>query len=167
MGTMTAMDAIFTQMTNIATGAFIQPDALVINPTDWMHIQLSKTTFGSYLGTGPWAYPQQPTLWGLPVAVTPSIAAGTALVGGFRLGAQEFNRGGVRVEMSNSHQDFFVKNLIAIRAEMRQALAIYRPQAFGLVTAIALQRSAVGGGHAADSGDDSADTPAQRPSRSR
>jgi len=51
------------------------------------------------------------------VALTSAIAAGTALVGAFRTAAQIFRKGGVRVEASNSHSDFFVTNKTAIRAE--------------------------------------------------
>jgi len=75
-------------------------------------------------------------LWGMPVAVTPVIAVGTALVGAFASAAQVFYRGALRVEASNSHQDFFIKNLVAIRAEQRLALAVYRPEAFGTVTGL-------------------------------
>jgi hypothetical protein len=50
--------------------------------------------------------------------------------------AQIFRRGGVRVEASNSHQDFFIKNLVAIRGEERLAFAVYREAAFGQVTGI-------------------------------
>jgi HK97 family phage major capsid protein len=70
----------------------------------------------------------------LPVALTAAIAAGTALVGAFRTAAQIFRKGGIRVEASNSHSDYFVKNLTAIRAEKRLALAVYIPGAFGKVT---------------------------------
>jgi HK97 family phage major capsid protein len=135
-GTDSNADAIFRQITAITVGALVAPDAIVMNPVNWQSIQLTKNANGNYLGAGPWNSPQPPTLWGLPVAVTPSIVANTSLVGGFSMGAQEFTKGGVRVEVSNSHQDFFVKNLIAIRAEERLALCIYRPAAFGKVTGL-------------------------------
>ena len=70
------------------------------------------------------------------MALTPSIVAGTALVGAFATQSQVFRKGGIRVEASNSHQDFFIKNLVAIRAEERLALAVYRPGAFGKVTGL-------------------------------
>jgi len=129
-------DAIFKEITAISTTAFIQPDAIVMNPINWQSVQLAKNANGQYFGAGPWAPPQPPTLWGLPVAATPSIVANTALVGAFQMCAQEFTKGAVRVEVSNSHNDFFVKNLIAIRAEERLALCIYRPAGFGKVTGL-------------------------------
>jgi HK97 family phage major capsid protein len=135
-GADTTMDAVLKEIVKIATAALIQPDAVVMNPINWQTVQLAKNANGNYLGSGPWAPPQPPTLWGFPVAVTPAIVANTALVGAFRTGAQVFNKGGVRVEISNSHSDFFVKNLIAIRAEERLALAVYRPSGFGLVTGL-------------------------------
>jgi HK97 family phage major capsid protein len=130
------MDAIFKQISALATAALVQPSGFVINPTNWMTIQLLKNAAGNYMGSGPWAPPQPPTLWGLPGAVTPSIAAGTSLVGDFQGSAQIFRKGGMRVEASNSHSDFFIKNLTAIRAEERLALATYREAAFGKVTGL-------------------------------
>jgi len=135
-GADTNIDAILKQITAIATGALIQPDGIVMNPTNWQTIQLIKNAAGNYMGTGPWAGPQSPTLWGLPVAVTPAMAATVALVGAFKMAAQIFDRGGVRVEVSNSHSDFFVRNLVAIRCEERLALAVYRPAAIGEVTGL-------------------------------
>jgi HK97 family phage major capsid protein len=129
-------DAIFKQVTAIATTVFVAPDGIVMNPINWQTVQLTKNAAGNYLGSGPWAPAQPAQLWGLPVAVTPSIVANTALVGGFRSSAQIFRRGGVRVESSNSHASFFVNNLVAIRAEERLALAAYREAAFGKVTGL-------------------------------
>jgi HK97 family phage major capsid protein len=132
----TAQDAIFRQVMAIFATSYLMPDGIVANPADWSQILLSKTTTGEYLTGGPFQPVQTPTLWGLPVAVTPSIVVGTALVGAYKTGAQVFRHGGIRVESSNSHQDYFVKNLVAIRAEERLALAVYRPGAFGKVTGI-------------------------------
>lgn len=130
-------DAVFKQIWAIFTSAFLMPDGVVMNPTNWQTIALRKDTTGQYIFTSPAAgsmTAQQ--LWGIPVVVTPSIAANTALVGAYKMGAQVFRKGGVRVEASNSHADFFVKNLVAIRAEERLALAVYRPAAFGTVTGL-------------------------------
>jgi HK97 family phage major capsid protein len=135
-GTDTNADAIFKQITTIATTVFIDPDGVVINPANWQTIMLAKDANGQYYGAGPFASQQQMTIWGLPSVRTPSIASGTALVGAFAQAAQVFRKGGIRVEASNSHQDFFIKNLVAIRAEERLALAVYRAAAFGTVTGL-------------------------------
>lgn len=135
-GADTNADAIFKQITTISSTVFIQPDGIVMHPTNWQTIQLTKNANGNYLGTGPWNNAQPAQLWGYPVAVTPSIVLNTALVGAFKQAAQFFRKGGLRVEASNSHADFFVKNLVAIRAEERGALAVYRPAAFGTVTGL-------------------------------
>jgi HK97 family phage major capsid protein len=135
-GADTNADCIFKMITTIASTVFIQPDGLVLNPINWQTIQLTKNANGNYLGTGPWQNAQPPQLWGYPAAITPSIAANLGLVGAFKAAAQFFRKGGVRVEVSNSHADFFVKNLVAIRAEERGALAVYRPAAFGTCTGL-------------------------------
>ena len=135
-GADTNADAIFKQITTIATTVFVQPTGIVMNPANWQTVQLTKNAAGNYLGNGPWTSAQPTTLWGLPVAVTPSIVANTALVGDYRGSAQVFRKGGIRVEASNSHSDFFIKNLTAIRAEERLALAVYREAAFGKVTGL-------------------------------
>jgi HK97 family phage major capsid protein len=135
------VDAIFQQITAIRTTAFVEPDAIVVNPADWQYIRLAKDVSGQYYAGGPFtgAYGNPSpsnvdSLWGLKVLQSPRIAAGTALVGGFQEGGQLFRRQGITVEMTNSNEDDFVKNLITVRAETRSALAVYRPGAFGKVT---------------------------------
>jgi hypothetical protein len=66
-------------------------------------------------------------LWGLRVAISSVVGAGTALLGSFGQAAHVWRRGGVRVEASNSHADFFQHDLTAIRAEERLALGVFRP----------------------------------------
>jgi len=128
--------AILKQITAITTATSMRPDAVVMHPTNWQTIQLSKDANGQYYGDGPFSSPQRPTLWGLPVAVTTAVALNTAVVGAFKTAARIFRRGGVRVHVSNSHSDFFIKNLVAILAEERLALTVARPAAFGKVTGL-------------------------------
>ena len=135
-GADTNADAIFKAMMKVFNASLVMPDGHVVNPANWQTIQLAKDANGQYYGMGPFAGAQPPTLWGLPVAVTPSIVANTSLTGAFKSCAQIFDHGGLRVDVSNSHSDFFIKNLVAIRAEERLALAVYRPLAFGTATGL-------------------------------
>jgi HK97 family phage major capsid protein len=132
----TIADAIFRQIMAIANSAMVMPDGIVMNPINWQSVPLMKNSVGDYVGDGPFRAPGPPVLWGLPVAVTPAMPVNKALVGAFGTAAQVFRKGGIRVDASNSHQDFFVKNLVAIRAEERLALSVYRPGAFGEVTSL-------------------------------
>ena len=104
-----------------------------MNPADWPDLRLLKDQNEGYIGGSPFSNgPVQPgeSLFGKRVVVTTSISRGVALVGAFATGAQIFRRGGLMVEASNSHSDYFQRNLTAIRAETRLALAVYRPEAF-------------------------------------
>lgn len=141
-GTAPLPDYIYNQMTNIRVNAFVEPDAIVINPLDWEAIRLSKDANNQYYGGGPFtaAYgnsgPANPgeMLWGCRVVQTPAIAAKTVLVGSFAMCAQLFRKGGITVEATNSNEDDFKNNLVAIRAEERLLQAVYRPGGFGKVT---------------------------------
>jgi HK97 family phage major capsid protein len=136
-GSDTNADAILKQINAIFNATGLQPTGVVMNPTNFQTAQLLKTADGLYVsGNSPFSAPQAATLWGLPVALTSAMTAGTALVGAFKTAAQLFRRGGLRVEASNSHANFFIENKVAIRAEERIALAVYRPSAFGTVTGL-------------------------------
>jgi HK97 family phage major capsid protein len=126
-------EGVFIQAQKIYWSSFLMPTGIIMNPGNWAVTALLKTTTGEYLGGGPFVQATPPQLWGLPIAVTPAQAAGTCWIGAFNQACQIFRRGGFRVEASNSHQDFFVKNLVAIRAEERLALCVYRPGAIGSV----------------------------------
>lgn len=136
-----AMEGIYNQITALRATSFVEPDAIVIHPTDWQTIRLGKDTANQYYGGGPFtgAYGNNAPsnlqqLWGLRTVVTTAIAQGTVLVGGFQECGQVFRRQGITLEMTNSNVDDFVNNLITLRAEERLALAVYRPAGFGKVT---------------------------------
>jgi HK97 family phage major capsid protein len=115
-------------------GAKVRASGLVLHPVDWANLQVLKTNAGGantgeYLLSAPGATPQQ-VLWGLPVALTTALPLGSFLVGDFQYGAQIFDRMATEVAISTEHDSYFVKNLVAIRAEWRGVLAVYRPWAF-------------------------------------
>ena len=136
-----AMEGIFNQITALRAVSFVEPDAIVIHPTDWQTIRLGKDQQGQYFGGGPFtgAYGQPgpsnvANIWGVKTVITTAIAQGSVLVGGFQECGQVFRRNGIVLDMTNSNNDDFEKDLITLKAEERLALAVYRPAGFGLVT---------------------------------
>ena len=139
----TAADAIMKAMTKIRVTGFFEPDGIIMHPNDLQNLRLTKDKNGQYYWNGPFggAYgtpgvPQLPSVWSLPVIWTTQIAAGTCLVGAYRLGAQIFRKMGLTIETTNSDASDFQYNRIAIRAEERLTLAVYRPLAFCTVTGL-------------------------------
>lgn len=98
----------------------------VLNPADWEKIQLArlaKNPQNEAIANG------VPTLHGLPVVESETIAAGVGLVGDFRK-AVLWDRETAAVSITDSHADFFIRNLVAILAEERVAFGVTRPKAF-------------------------------------
>ena len=135
-------EGIFGAVTDIRWNAFVEPDAIALNPLDWQTIRLGKDAQGQYLGGSffgaDYGNPQNAghSLWGLRVVVTPAVIQGQVLVGGFREAAQLFRRQGLTVEMTNSNGTDFEQNLVSVRAESRLALAVYRPGAFEAINLV-------------------------------
>jgi hypothetical protein len=125
-------DAILAGVTDVRMNFFAEPDALFIHPLDWAAAMVAKaSTAGTYLSGGPNDAPSQ-NLWGSParVVISQTAVQGFPIVGAFRLGGKVYRKGDVRLSASNSHSDFFIKNLVAIRAEVRSVLGITYPEAF-------------------------------------
>jgi HK97 family phage major capsid protein len=136
---------LFAAMNGMRGSAFVEPDWVVMHPTDYQKVRLLTDTAGQFFGGGPFQGPYgngsnvqasgqltgaQDSLWNKPVVVTAGIGgAGTALIG-TRANAQVWRKGGVSVESTNSHSTYFANNLVAIRAEERLGLAVYRPSAY-------------------------------------
>lgn len=102
---------------------------IVVHPTDWAGIELTKDTTGRYIIGDPKSEAAA-RVWGLPVVATQAMLLDKFLVGAFKAGAQIFDRQNATVELSTEDADNFRKNLVTILAEERLALAVYRPQAF-------------------------------------
>jgi HK97 family phage major capsid protein len=128
-------DAIYKGMQKIRVVAFSEPTAVVFHPNDWTDIRLLRTADGLYIWGSP-ADPGPDRIWGLPILQTTQEPENTALVGAFRPHAQVFQREGITITISTEHSTYFVENKIAILAEERLALAVYRPTAFCTVTGV-------------------------------
>jgi len=102
---------------------------IVMHPSDWADIELTKTDNGAYLFANPQGG-SEPRLWRLPVVETQAMTIDKFLTGAFKLGAQIFDREDANVEISTEDDTNFRKNLVTIRAEERLALAVYRPESF-------------------------------------
>ena len=116
---------------------FAEPTGVVFNPTNWTAVKLLRTADGIYI----WGNPSEEgpdRIWGLPVRQTTAMTAHTALVGAFRPHAQVTRRQGITVTLSTEHASYFIENKVAILAEERLALEVYRPSAFATVTALNL-----------------------------
>ena len=115
-------------VTKLRTVGRVNPTALVLNPADAEAIDLLKDGENRYYYGGPSQIGQR-TLWGVPVVESESQASGTGLLGDFSK-AVLWDREQTTVTMTDSHADFFVRNLVAVLAEERLAFGVTRPTAF-------------------------------------
>lgn len=109
-------------------GRGYNPNAVLLNPADFAALDVAAAAGANAGPNAPSAY------WGLrPVAVA-SVPVGTAYVGDFNTGVTWFDRGDEAVYLSDSHADYFVRNLLVILAEVRAAFAVTEPSALQEVT---------------------------------
>jgi HK97 family phage major capsid protein len=114
--------------TKVRTVGRAKPTAYVMNPLDWETIDLLQDNEARYYYGGP-MNPGSPRLWGLPVVESEGMTQGTTVVADWKL-AILWDRMQTAISMSNSHSDFFIRNLVAILAEFRAAFGVIRPAAF-------------------------------------
>lgn len=147
-GELNRLGQVYQAITEIRKDSFVEPDAVVMHPSDWYQIVTAVT---DQAGTSSAGYASKnplivaaggfggdvaARLWGLKVVPSTAIAEGTALVGKFGGGdaAQIVMKQGVDLAISDSHSDFFAKNQLAIRLTMRMGFVVYKPTAFCSIT---------------------------------
>jgi HK97 family phage major capsid protein len=117
-------DIIARVRQQIAIAKEIDPTFIVLHPTDYWDIRLTKDTTGNYLD-------KEGLFWELTPIVTTAIGAGSFLIGSGNPDAAIIrDRMEAQIEVSNSHDDYFTRNLVAIRAEKRVALVVRRPGSY-------------------------------------
>jgi HK97 family phage major capsid protein len=105
-----------------------QANGVLMHPNDWEALDLELTLAG-YNSNRDAANESSPRVWGLTVVESEAIAEGTAVVADFRK-AVLWDRQQTTVQATSGYMDFFMKNLVAILAEMRAAFGVIRPTAF-------------------------------------
>ncbi|QXO13103.1 major capsid protein [Gordonia phage Jojo24] len=115
-------------ITKARTIGRVAPNAVLLSPADMETVDLARDNDDRFYGAGPFAMGPR-TLWGLPTIESESIVDGTALVGDFSK-AVLWDREETTVTISDSHADFFIRNLVAVLAEERVAFGVTRPTAF-------------------------------------
>lgn len=101
-------------------------NVVVMNPTDYFRLAIEKDANGNYLNV-------IPALWNATVVQSSSIPAGQAIVMDPSY-VSVLDRQALSIMVSNSHADFFRRNLIAILGELRAGLEVLDTKAVGLIT---------------------------------
>jgi len=135
------IDLVGRAIQQITAAKELPPTFVVMHPTDWWDIRLTKDGFGRYILGDPQqgslagvgfgiANPTQ-NIFGLTVVPTTNITQGTFLVGsGSPIAAEIRDRMEMQIDISTEHSTFFTQNLVAVRAEKRLALITRRPGSF-------------------------------------
>jgi len=125
----TKLDAIRRAMT-LAFLAHYPVTGVIVHPTDWEEIETTKGTDGHYIFAGAPGAGAAPLVWRVPVVVTTAVNSGDALVGAFNLGVSLWDREDAMIRVSESHEDFFTRNMVAILGEERITQTLTRPDSF-------------------------------------
>ena len=139
-------EGVLNAIVDIRTKTFFEPDAVLMNPLDFLTVRLAKDNNSQYYGGSmfgaDYGYPQnQPTpsatnnfgLWGKRVVTTPAMPQGLLLVGDFAGWARVLRRGGLRTDITNVNGTDFEQNLWTCRSEERVGLMVERPEVFELI----------------------------------
>ena len=124
----TAIDTLRRALTRVYVSGYA-PTGIILHPNNVEDIELIKDADGNYIYASV-TNGAEPRMFRIPVVQTTAILENEYLVGAFGTGAQLFDRERASIQISDSHSDFFIRNQLAILAEERIALAIYRPESF-------------------------------------
>jgi HK97 family phage major capsid protein len=107
------------------------PNAVVLNPADFAALDIAAAAASN---SGPTAFGN---FWGLRPIAAGAIPEGSAYVGDFKQGFTWFDRNVTSVYMTDSHADYFIRNLLVVLGEARSAFAVTDSAALAKVTATA------------------------------
>lgn len=123
VGTDGMLGAIRVALATAQSAGFPNANTVVVNPADWASLDLAVMGATSNGPVGQTGY------WGLRVVPAASVPAGTAYVGDFNTGVTLFDQGTASVFLSDSHADYFVRNILVVLAEIMALAMVTQPAA--------------------------------------
>ena len=131
-------DEIANAIADIVTYSGRPANAIVMTPDIWKILRIGKDGENRYYGGGYFAALHGENIWNLPIVLSNQLTANHVVVGAFDTCASLVTKAeGVTVEAVNTDQDDFVKNLMTVRAEVREKLACRIPAGFVDITVAA------------------------------
>lgn len=134
----TAVDifkGILAAAADVEDTTHIAADAVVVTPAIWKILRSATNNDGDFYAGAPFSDSEYSKLFGMTFVKNPTLTANHVLVGSFARGAELVSKvDGVRVDSTNSNDVDFEKNLITVRAEAREILAVKRPACFCNIT---------------------------------
>lgn len=114
--------------TKVRTVGRARASAYVFHPDDWESFDvLTNNSQGTFYFGGPMQM-GNPRLWGLPVIESEAIRKGTFYTGDLKQ-AVLWDREQANVRASDSPDNYFLRNLVALLCELRAAFGVLRPAA--------------------------------------
>lgn len=128
-------NGILAAAADIEEDTGIAADAVVVTPAIWLILRSALDTNKHYYAGEPFGSSEYSRLFEMSFVKNADLTAGHILVGAFAQGADLVSKAeGVRVDSTNSNDVDFEKNLISIRAEAREIVAVKRPACFCNIT---------------------------------
>lgn len=127
--------AILKAAADIEDATHIPADAVVVTPAIWLRLRSALDSDNRFYAGEPFGDSEYSKLFEMTFVKSADVTANHVIVGAFNRGAELVSKAdGVRVDSTNSNDVDFEKNLVSVRAEAREILAVKRPSCFCNIT---------------------------------
>jgi len=127
--------AILKAAADIEDATNIPADAVVVTPAIWLRLRSALDAENRFYAGSPFGDSEYSKLFEMTFVKSANVTANHVVVGAFNRGAELVSKvDGVRVDSTNSNDVDFEKNLVSVRAEAREILAVKRPTCFCNIT---------------------------------
>lgn len=129
------LQGILEAAADVEDATNIPADAVVVTPAIWKLLRGAVASDGHFYAGDPFSDNEYSKLFEMTFVKNADVSANHIIVGAFNRGADLVSKAdGVRVDSTNSNDVDFEKNLVSVRAETREILAVKRPACFCNIT---------------------------------